>query len=121
MRVRPRLEFAYDGIIRAKAPMFRSAKLREQLGLPTPPRRIAWQAKTSEDDAVDFLAKQQLGQRKLRLSAECRYGVVTDAQQHGSGNRFLVILDLLLHVELVFVLERSRGSVRHSPCVEMMT
>jgi len=105
---------AHHQIVRAQAPMLRTADLIEQLDPTLPPGHVRRQLKSLEDDFVDLIHQQQLGQGELLLRRERADRVVSDGEQDAPRHRLLVVLDLALEVELVLVLERSGGPLRHA-------
>src|SRR6476661_223189 len=94
--------------------MFRATEFLQQSDATLPPRGIRWQSQSLEDDLVHLVDEQELGQRELLLRRERPHRVVTDGQEHAAWHRLLVVLDLSFEVELVLVLERSGGALRHA-------
>src|SRR5687768_10788005 len=92
--------------------MFRPPQLREQPDALATPRAIRGQTEPLPDDAIDLFAEQQLGESQLLIGGQRLRRFVTDAEQSAARERFLVLLDLVLHVELVLVAERALGMMR---------
>ena len=92
--------------------MFRASQFVDELHATPAPRVVGRQAQPLEDDTVDFVAEQQLGQCELRCGGQRRHRIVADAEQNATRHRLLVVLDFLLDEQLVLVLERASRSMR---------
>ena len=55
---------------------------------------------------MELSVADELGEHELLLRRQRLNGLVADAEENASGHRLLVMLDLLLHEERVFVLQR---------------
>src|SRR3954468_22573399 len=86
-----------------------------QLEPLAPPRGVRRKAQASEDDPVDFLEHQHLGEHELRFRSETRSGLIADREDGEPRDGLLVVLDFLLDVELVLVSKRSSGASCHWP------
>jgi hypothetical protein len=71
------------------------------------PRRIRRNSETLPDYAVDFVAKKELVHGELSSRLKRRNGFVANFEERGAGDRVLVDFDLILDVQIVFVLQRS--------------
>ena len=71
------------------------------------PGGIRGNAKPLANDAIDFVAEKQLVLRELCLRVQRRDGFIANFEERSAGDRVLVDLDLILNVEIVFVLQRS--------------
>jgi len=88
-----------------QSPVLRPPHLVVQLESPAAPGVVRRQSQPPEDDAIDLLQHQHLGQHELRFRGEPRGCLVADREDRGAGNRFLVVLDFLLDEHRVFVTE----------------
>ena len=83
--------------------MIGAPQLLEDLEPPPTPRLVGRQAQATEDDSINLLAQQQLGQGELLMGRQRRHGFVTNAEKHAPRKRLHIVLDLLLDEQLVFV------------------
>jgi hypothetical protein len=85
--------------------MLGATKLVDQLDSAAPPCFVARKAQSLEDESVDLIPYEQLGEHELRSGRQRPDGVVADSEKNPAGYRFLVVLDFLLDEQLVLVLE----------------
>ena len=71
----------------------------------SPPRLVADETQSLEDDPVDFFPYDQLGECELLLITQRTHSLVAKLEERAPGQRLLVRLDFILDVELVFVTE----------------
>ncbi|MFN9939312.1 MAG: hypothetical protein ACK56I_07540, partial [bacterium] len=102
-------QHAHQRGVRLDPPMLRRAvhlQRLEPLALPATERG---QPQPPRDDPVHLLPHQQLGQPDLVGPLERRHRLIPDLEQHGAGNRVLVVLDFPLDEQLVLALEADLG------------
>src|SRR5512141_113990 len=116
------VDLASKRAVGSHSPMFRAAEfvlLLQALQLLPPPCRIRRNAKTLSDDAIDFIAQKQLVHCELSLRIERCYRFVANFEERGARDRILVVFDLVLDVQIVFVLERSGRRLIHQVGTEV--
>lgn len=99
--------------IRGEPPVLRTTVLFEEFNPAPAPGRKGRNTDSTADQRVDLGPNKDLAELELVSLPKLIDRLVTEAEQRRPRDRVLIVLDLLLDVNIVFVSERALRKVRH--------